>query len=315
MQTVQEIMRWIRDWVNDPRHQQRLLSARFDWFRLCAAMDAIGDGDEAVGAYLAGEFPHDTGEKYLKVYGVLQVLFVQQDVLRHMIGVIRPAMRIELPDVLKEVRDVRNASIGHPTDFNRNGERSVHFISRATLGKGGFQMVSFNETNGTSFTSVPICALIEKQREEAMRILLEVVNQLKEEDRMHKEQFRESKLADSFRQVPYAFEKISADVRGDSQAVMGVWGVEHLQNSLSEFESSLKKRGMDLDTYDSVKYGYEQIGYPLGELSKFLNSQASDVSKRETAVVFVDALRQYFSNLTDIAEEIDLEYEESSGTR
>ncbi len=170
-------------------------------------MDVIDDIDLALDAYLVADFPADNGEKYLRVYGVLQALFVQQDALRHLVRVIGPAVPVELSDVLREIRELRSASIGHPTEFKRKGEVSVHAISRITLGKDGFQMLSFDEARGTSFRNVPVRALIEKQRKEAIRILLEVVKHLQEEDRTHKEQFRETKLRNCFNQVLYAFER------------------------------------------------------------------------------------------------------------
>jgi hypothetical protein len=308
METLREVSRSIRDYVNDPRHQQSLLSARFSWHQLCTAMDVIDDVDLAIEAYLDTEFPSDDGEKYLRVYGVLQALFVQQDALRHLIGIIQPWVPVELSDVLKEVREIRNASVGHPTKLERKGGPSVHSISRNTLSREGFLMLSFDERNDTSFTDVQVPILIGNQRKEAVRILSEVVKQLKEKDRIHKKQFRGTKLENCFSQVLYAFEKISEETRQHAQLAMGKWGADHLQSSLDEFESSLKERGMNVDTYDSIKYIYNQVAYPLGELRKFFNSQGSDIPRREAAVVFWDVLRGHFSELMDIAKELDIEY-------
>jgi Zn-dependent M32 family carboxypeptidase len=56
---------------------------------------------------------------------------------------------------------------------------------------------------------VPVRDLIEKQRTQAVRILSDVVKELKEEDKAHEIAFREKKLRNSFNQVLYAFEKIS----------------------------------------------------------------------------------------------------------
>jgi hypothetical protein len=308
METLREISQWIRDYVNNPPHQQRLLSPDFSWNQLCTAMDVIDDLDLALGAYLAAGFPDDDGEKYLRIYGVLQSLFVQQDALCHLVAIVNPSIRVELSDVLKEVRDLRNVSIGHPTEFKRKGEKSVHAINRSTLCKDGFQMMSFDEKNGPSFRNVLVCMLIEAQRKESARILLEVINQLREEDRAHKQQFRGKKLENCFSQVLYAFEKISEDLWQHRQMVMGKWGAEHLQSCLDQFAALLKERGMDVDTYDSVKYRYDEIRYPLLEVRKFFSGEASDIPKREAAQVFADAMQKHFSELMDIAREIDEEY-------
>jgi hypothetical protein len=73
----------------------------------------------------------------------------------------------------------------------------------------------------------------------------------------------------------------------------------------------LKERGLGIETYDSVKYLYPKIEYPLSELTKFLNSQTADIATPREAQVSVEALRTQFKELMQIASEIDEEY--SSG--
>ena len=75
--TMRELSRWIRDYGRDPRHQPRLMADRFVWHQIWAAMDIIDDVEFALAAYLDNEFPTDMGEKYLRVYGAMQALFLQ----------------------------------------------------------------------------------------------------------------------------------------------------------------------------------------------------------------------------------------------
>jgi hypothetical protein len=169
-------------------------------------------------------------------------------------------------------------------------------------------MASFEEKNDTFFQHVPIGELIVKQREEAVRLLSKVVTQLKEADELHRKQFRTVILRNSFSQVLYAFEKISDEVRRSSPPGMGPWAGEQLQNSLGEFERLLKERGLDVETYDPVKYLYNEIQFPLAQLRAFLVGESSEMMSREAARVFASALAGYFSELMDIAREIDEEY-------
>jgi hypothetical protein len=76
--TLYDLIKWIRDYVGDPHHQPRLMADEFSWNQLCAAMDTIEDTDAAVDAYVRHDFPTDTGEKYLRIYGILQGLYLQQ---------------------------------------------------------------------------------------------------------------------------------------------------------------------------------------------------------------------------------------------
>jgi hypothetical protein len=107
--------------------------------------------------------------------------------------------------------------------------------------------------------------------------------------------------------VSYAFEKIFEEGRGATPA-LGSWAVSHLQKSLDNFESLLKARGLAIDSYDSIKYLYDQIEYPLAELTKFVHREPSEIASRQAVAVFAEALQSYFGQLRHIAGEIDEEY-------
>jgi hypothetical protein len=312
MATLYDLIRWVRDYMGDPRHQPRLMADHFCWHQLCAAMDTIEDTDSAVSAYLDHEFPTDTGEKYLRIYGILQGLFLQQDALIELINAIRPVKNIQpkdlLTNVLIDVRGARNKSVGHPAKLGRKAPFSTHAIVQHSMRKDGFELMSYPKQNGQIFQSVPVMELIEKQRAETFRILSEVVEDLRVQEEVHRAQFRGVKLMGVFDQVSYAFEKIFEELRRDSVPVMGTWGVGHLQTSLDNFERLLKDRGLKLKSYDSIKYIYDEIEHPLTELRKFLHREQSEVLSYKSAVVFADALRSHFDELRHMAEEIDEEY-------
>ena len=246
METIVEISRWIRDYGHDSRHRQRLLSVRFDWHQLWTALDIIDDVELAIKAYLEGEFPTDPGERYLRVFGIFQALFVQQDALRHFVEILRPSKSLNLVDVLKDVREARNASVGHPTQLERKGDVSAHLINRSSVRKDGFELMSFSEKTGVSISFVQVQDLIAKQRSEAVRLLSEVIKELKTEDEEHKTKFREKSLKESFHLVMYAFEKIFEELRGSTAIVLSKWGADHLQSALDDFEKMLNERGRRL---------------------------------------------------------------------
>jgi hypothetical protein len=313
MATLYDLIRWVRDHVGDPRHQPRLMADEFCWHQLCAAMDTIDDTDSAVTGYLDHEFPSDTGEKYLRVYGILQGLFLQQDALIELIKTIRPVKNIQPKDlltgVLIDIRGARNKSVGHPTKLGRKAPFSTHAIVQHSMRKDGFELMSYPKQNGQVFQSVPVLELIEKQRAETYRILSEVVEDLRAQEEAHRMQFREVKLMAVFNQVSYAFEKIFEELRRDSMPVMGTWGVRHLRTSLDDFEKLLKERGLKVDSYDAVKYLYSELEHPLTEITKFLHREKSEIASYKSAIVFADALRSHFEDLRNLAREIDEDYE------
>src|SRR2546421_677723 len=157
MPTMRELSRWIRDYGHNPRHLSRLMSNRFIWHQLWTAMDIIDDVESAITAYVENEFPSDLGEKYLRVYGALQGLFIQQDALLDLIKAIHPARVIRLNDVLKDIREARNASVGHPTNLNRKGALSAHGIVQNSIHKNGFDLLSYP---GKMFQHIPVLELI-----------------------------------------------------------------------------------------------------------------------------------------------------------
>jgi hypothetical protein len=93
--------------------------------------------------------------------------------------------------------------------------------------KDGFDLLSYPPPKDRVFTHVPVRDLIEKQRAEAIRILLEVVNYLIEQEQAHREKFRGIKLVQAFARVSYAFEKIFEEVRRDSRHILSGWAVGH----------------------------------------------------------------------------------------
>jgi hypothetical protein len=308
MPTMRELSRWIRDYGHNPRHLTRLMSNRFIWHQLWTVMDIIDDVESAITAYVENEFPSDLGEKYLRVYGALQGLFIQQDALLNLIKAIHPAKNIRLNDVLKDIREARHASVGHPTELRRNGVLSAHGIVQNSMRKDGFQLLSYPERDGKMFQYVPVLELIEKQRAEAIRILSEVVEDLREQERAYREKFREIKLMTVFDGVSYAFEKIFEEVRPGSTFIMGTWGIGHLQKVLDDFEKLLKDRGLAIDMYDSIEYLYDEIKHPLAELTKYIKKEPSEILSAKSAIVFTDALRVHFDRLRDIAGELDEDY-------
>jgi hypothetical protein len=169
MPTIRELSRWIRDYGHEARHLPRLISDHFIWHQLWTSMDIIDDVDSAMTAFLDHEFPSEIGEKYLRLYGALQGLFIQQDALGHLIKAIHPAKKSFLNDVLKDIRETRNASVGHPTLMERKGLFSAHGIVRNSMCKNGFELNSYPQKDGETFQYVPVRELIEKQRVEVAR--------------------------------------------------------------------------------------------------------------------------------------------------
>ena len=116
-------------------------------------MDALGDTQLALRAFLDKpmEGARSDGWSYVIVYGVLQVLYVQQDAARTLATCL--GLPFKLPPELAAIRDARNASIGHPTNYHR---ASGTAISRISLTPESFQMLVFKSGQRAEFRNVQL---------------------------------------------------------------------------------------------------------------------------------------------------------------
>ena len=300
----------IRDFINKPIKQFNLLKNHKFWNQLCSSLDVIGDSDLAIAAYTNSEFGTDDGEKYLGLYGVLQALFLQQDAVTNLCESLGLPNNLTSHPKLKEIRDIRNDSIGHPT--KRGNYKSYHFISRATITKSGFPLISDYGNNKTTFRDISVIDLINEQRKYLSEILKKVINVLTAEEKAHKEKFKIEKLEAVFPATfSYYIEKIFENVGKSEHAQLGLMHVELVKEVMDKLKESLQKRGIEIDTYDSIKYLYELLEYPITELKLYFDRLIAKTEPRindKTAYIFAYFIREQLSELKEIAKELDDEY-------
>ena len=121
-------------------------------------------------------------------------------------------------------------------------------------------------------------------------------------------QFHEGTLKKAFDEVSYSLEKILGEVRGDSKRVLAKQAVNQLQISLNQFENLLKERGCTIDSFDEIKYLYQEIEHPLSELRRYFMKEQSEILTDKAGVVYVNALSASFHRLMDIAQKMDTEH-------
>jgi len=301
----------IRDFINKPRKQFNLLKNRKFWNQLCSSLDVIEDSDLAIDAYINSEFGKDDGEKYLRLYGVLQALFLQQDAVTNLCESLGLSDNLTANTKLKEIRNIRNDSIGHPT--KRGNYKSYHFISRVSTTKSGFQLISDYGNSKITFRNISVIDLIKEQREYLSKILIKkVINILKVEEKAHKEKFKMEKLEDVFPDTfSYYIEKIFENIGKLEHAKFGLMQVELVKGVINKLKEFLQKRGIEIDTYVSIKYLYELLEYPITELEIYFDRLMAKKEPKindKTAYIFAYFIREHLFQLKEIAKEIDNEY-------
>lgn len=140
--SIPEKERRIRELINEPRRQAQLTKDSTRWNSLCSALDVIGDAELALDAYLAWSPVCGPGQRYIIVYGVLQVLCVEQDAAKHVGEVL--SHPIKLPTDIQKIREIRAASIGHPISRRRDNSFRSSFIRRRDLTQMDFSLMEVN---------------------------------------------------------------------------------------------------------------------------------------------------------------------------
>ncbi len=303
-----EILEIIREFINNPRKQYELIKVVSNWHTLCVALDIIGDTDMAVNAYIVKKPNGDYGDKYLTAYGILQVLFVQQDAVEYL----HKSLKIPYAKdpVLQSIRDIRNDSIGHPIRTDRKGKPVVfNFITRISLTSKGFDLIkTFPDKVEPQFSHVNIIGLVKKQQKIHHAMLTNIVKSLKEEDMKHKKKFANERLRDIFPPtLSYFIEKIIESIYGGKPAEYGQIHVKIISDLIYKFKSALISRGV-YDAYDTVKYEIELLEYPIEELRKYFDKFDKSHINQKDAYIFAYFVKKRMESLKEIASDIDREY-------
>lgn len=179
MEATQDLLRRVRDLVNENATRSRLMKNHDEWLQLGSSLDTIGDCEMAISAYQSERDKSTNspveklGSRYLRTYGVLQALFVQQDALLNLLEPLNATVDLDAYPELKTIRDIRIRSVGHPTKRNRgkNEPPSYHGIVQISFADESFQLWSDSEAGSWQTESINILELIGQQRVGAAQIL------------------------------------------------------------------------------------------------------------------------------------------------
>lgn len=168
---VREAEQRLRGVVNEPEIQHRLIQGQRRWQELCSSLDVIGDTDSAIAAYLASPPIRNMGLLYLLTYGLLQVLYVQQDAVQHAAKAV--GLPYKLPEELLTIREIRNKAIGHPTDRTKG-------IIQLTLSHEGFTLYSFDCSRPETSQPIRFAELIEAQSAAVIQCIDKIIHYLEQ---------------------------------------------------------------------------------------------------------------------------------------
>lgn len=278
-----------------------------EWNKLCSSLDVIGDTELAIDAYLTRQLTRDAGEAYLIVYGILQVLFAQQDAVRHLYDSL--SIEFSLPDGILQIREIRNNAVGHPTKRIEKGTSKSNFMPRFSLRGGGFEVVTaFSDGRPDLRVAVSITDLINEQRRLLNRILMDAVEKLRGEEMKHREQHRQEKLRDIFPgTMGYYFEKIYEATWGERKFPLGATHLSLVEECLGNFRLALEDR-KEWGIHASIAWHFELIDYPISELKRYFSDKTASKLNDKDAYIFAKFVEGEIKHFETIASEIDETY-------
>ena len=294
----------VRKYINTTRYQTELLQDLDVWNKICSSLDTIGDTILSIDDYLSSEYPKSTGLKYIFTYGLLQSLFIQQDAVKQLAEAFE--VNFSLNEKLKNIRAIRNASVGHPTKNLVKGTVFYNYLSRITISKSGFTLMRSSEGHRHDFAEIDLYSIIWDQLNEIQKSYGLISAKLIEADKMHREKYRKVQIVDIFHSsMGYQFSKVAEGISAPvHNRNFGLSMLSSIEETYLKFEKELKERN-ELNEY--IKFDLEEYFYAIEKLKSFLSGK-SDQMNESDARIYLFYIREEHPHFVKIAEEIDEEY-------
>ena len=312
--TLDERISKIRDLINNSRKQHQLLQDDVLWHMLCSCMDTVEDTELALESFLKKDADgSDEGRNYLRIYGALQALFVQQEAVKNL----HEALKIPYTEdsSLEKIRHIRTDAAGHPT--NRGRKKAFNFINRSTLSSRGFQLITYyrehsgnGKLNFEDEKDINVPDLIATQKNVFVGVLNNIIETLKEEEVEHRKKFMHKKLTDSFQDTSSLFQKVlEATLSIDSpRAELVGANVDQILKSIETFKAGLSERD---EPDDNIEHIYESLDYALQHIKAYFHVPEETHIQREDTYIFAVFAQRQVAELEGIAQEIDERYSQA----
>jgi hypothetical protein len=300
MGSIGQLEQAIRDRINRPRLNRLLLSDRRQFEALCSALDTIGDVETGLDTYLSMNDPGDIGYRYILIYGLLQMLVVEQNAVIKISRIFSVAS--ELPPEVEDIREIRNYSIGHPVP-NRTS-KPAGFISRSQMTLKSIKVMICWPDGRTEFRTIDLFDLINLQRCILSEILQLVLDDVNKRELDHRKKFRDEKLAEIFHpSLSWLVSKLGATTAPEHKIARGV-DLQFVGEMIDNFAAALEQRGRIDAAYPIL----EDLRYPIEKLSAYYADTECEQLDFPQADIYAFFIADRISILQKIAAEIDAEY-------
>ncbi|WP_321301026.1 hypothetical protein [uncultured Sphaerochaeta sp.] len=298
----------VYDFINKARYQSGLLSDLSIWNQICSSQYVLGDTLQAIQGYLDSDYPTSIGLRYLNIYGILQALFIQQDAIKNLGEALTYTIK-ENSD-FKEIREIRNASIGHPTKLGTKNKMSYNYIVQVSMRKENFLLEQFTHSDQEDrFHNINLVDLIEKQLRGILFSFREITHMLSLKDQCHKDRFKEVVMEDYFSKLSYQLEKVGEGIYNPSisNTDFTISMLKSIETAYIDFESDLNRRD-ELQSRKELQYDLDMYKHALQRIRSYLSNDANNELKETDARIYLYYIQKQNEYFRELAREFDVEY-------
>ncbi|MDD5222463.1 MAG: hypothetical protein PHE84_00605 [bacterium] len=178
MEEINNIAIEIRKYVNEFHlYDKHFLDRNDDWKSICVGMDLLEDSCLALIYYEENAVGGSDGEKYLKLYGFLQAVFLQQDSIKFIYeNLLGHSLKPDPNSAWEEIRNLRNLTTGHPIKQGWDNKIKRCFVHRITLKKDSFSVTVFdNQKSAPENKDINLKNLFDRYKSEAITCLKKIL--------------------------------------------------------------------------------------------------------------------------------------------
>jgi hypothetical protein len=309
---IQKLNRQVRDHINDSRKHYELRQNRPLFLQLCSSLDVIRDTEDAISAFKEKELDNKKPLLYLMIYGLLQAIYVQQDATSNLCASLGIPENFNSYQKLKEIREIRNDAVGHPTkrDRRKGQPTSYHHISPNLLSQTNFTLISFFSAGDPESRDINISEVIKEQSKYISSILFTLITNLKSEENKHKEEFCMENLSDIFTSTSYNLEKVFEGIlQNDYDTEHVLTNLQEINEVVQNYFDAIKRRKSDY--YKSQEDEHGLIKHAINCLKQHFslkNADETSMLDTSTAQIFAHFLKNQVNHLRGMASDIDKSY-------
>lgn len=266
-------------------------------------MDALGDTAIAIDSfrYRSEGQEADIGETYIYIYGLLQVLVVQQDAAA---SVYRRVFDKEpaKDDGLEHIREIRNSSTGHPTrrKYGKFKDASS-FVARSTMSMTFFQLSMSTPGKPAQFLDINLRNFIETQQAVLEEHLQATIEHMKLMENKFRGMFRDKPMSPYLEKMPYISQQLMRAVIEEDRLPLGSAAVKTMEKAFRQYEEAYKARFHREHTLYELAYARRA----LVRLNEYYSGR---LDSEEDAYIYASFVDTILTQLIKAAAEIDAEF-------